>query len=101
MVGAPSWSVGADCGAAGEADRPPALSDRVQVAAVGEVAEREAAPGVGPGDLAGGAVVAEGPGRLRVAEAAPVRVPVVAREHDAQTAVGGGAAEERVGERVA
>src|SRR5712691_6095980 len=82
-------SAGAHGGAAGDADRPPALADRVPVAPVGDVAEGQAALRIGPGDLAAGAVVAERAGRLRVPEPAPVGVPVVAGDDDAEGTVGG------------
>src|SRR2546430_16276623 len=93
-------SARADGGAARDADRPAALADRVHVAAVGDVTEGEAAVGVGPGDLAAGAVVAERTGRLRVPEPAPVGVPIVTGDDDAEGAVGGRAQRQQIGERV-
>src|SRR5437763_14903542 len=95
------WSAGADCGAAGDADRPAPLADRVPVAPLRDVAAGDAALGVGPGDLAAGAVVAERGRRLRVAEPALVGVAVVAGDDDAEPTVRGRAQRQEIGERVA
>src|SRR5437763_16749339 len=95
------WSAGADGGAAGDADRPAPLADRVPVAPVRDVAEGEAALGVGPRDLAAGAVVPERARRLRVPEPALVGVAAVAGDADSERPVRGRAPRQQGGERAA
>src|SRR5262249_30802834 len=78
---------GADCGQARNRDAPPSLPQVVAIEAVGAIAQRDSSCGIGPSDLSAGAAVAEGSGRIGLAEAAVVRHPVSACEHYAQRAV--------------
>ena len=77
-------SGGADGGEARHRGGAPVLPQHVEVASVGEVAEREPGGRIGPGDLARGPLWPKAARRHRAAHAAQVRAAVVAGDDRAR-----------------